>query len=196
MNAIAKSAAALGIVAAFAIEPASADMRGLRPSTQPDRIAASITFNFARFAQWKSDSATPGPLVLCVFDTNASDAWAPFDGEDVGGRNLKVRLFADADAPAPDCRMAFLSDAARSFHSTKALADAGVLTISDASNFARRGGAIELAIKDDRFQFEINDEALKDAGVRISSKLLRVGMKVTVSKKDVERQSAERQAVR
>lgn len=154
-------------------------MTGLRASTQEDRILASVTFNFARFVQWKAAAGSSAPLVLCVFDADASDAWAPFDGAKVGGRALAVKVRGDAE-PALGCNIAYLSEAARSSHSPRLLADAGILTISNTENFARRGGAIELAIKGDKFQFEVNDDALREAGVRISSKLMRVGMKVSV----------------
>jgi hypothetical protein len=181
MNALARSGAALGVFAASVAAPAAAEMRGLRQSTQADRIVASITFNFARFAQWKGDNGgAAGPLTLCVLDSGASDAWATFEGEDVGGRPLAVKVFSDAEAAGEGCDIAYLSDAARTHNSPRSLAKAGVLTISDSANFARRGGAIELLVRGSKFQFEINDQALKEAGVRISSKLLRVGMKVSV----------------
>lgn len=147
-----------------------------------ERITASITFNLARFAQWPEDIGGDGSVTLCVFDSSASDAWTSFDGEDIGGRTLRVRLYADEARPAPGCDMAFQSAEARKFTSPKMLSDAGAVTISASPNFLTRGGAIQLFVDDGSFHFDVNDAALKKAGVKISSKLLRVGMKVKVAK--------------
>ena len=57
----------------------------------------------------------------------------------------------------------------------------GVATISSNRNFLKKGGAIQLFVNKKNASFEINPRALKRADVRISSKLMRVGMKVNVS---------------
>jgi hypothetical protein len=161
-----------------AISPAAAE---LRSASREEHIAASVTFNFARFAQWQGgESATASaPLVLCVFDPNASDAWSRLDGQTIGARRLALKIVGQPSAENGGCHIAFISDALDEV-SPKDFAEKGVLTISDSENFLRRGGAIQLVIGKSDFKFDINDAALKRAGVKLSSKLMRVGMKVSV----------------
>jgi hypothetical protein len=169
---------------AFLGAPAPAMAQTERPAPVADkfeRITASITFNHARFAQWPEDVGGDGSVTLCVFDSTASDVWTGFDGEDIGGRTLRVRLYSNEARPAPGCDMAFQSAEARRFTSPKTLSDSGAVTISASPNFLSRGGAIQLFVDDGSFHFDVNDAALKKAGVKISSKLLRVGMKVKVA---------------
>jgi hypothetical protein len=45
----------------------------------------------------------------------------------------------------------------------------------------KKGGAIQLLISDKGATFDINERSLNRAGARISSKLMRVGMRVSLS---------------
>ena len=52
----------------------------------------------------------------------------------------------------------------------------GVVTISDAKDFAKRGGIIELYRTGSKVRFEIRNDAARKVGVEISSKLLRLAV--------------------
>ena len=54
-----------------------------------------------------------------------------------------------------------------------------MLTVSDMERFAHRGGIITLLTIQDRIRFEINVEAARRSGVKISSKLLKLANIVT-----------------
>lgn len=60
------------------------------------------------------------------------------------------------------------------------LRDWNVLTVSDIGDFAQRGGIIGLTKKEDKIHFEINLDASKMAGLRISSRLLKLARIVNV----------------
>ena len=47
-----------------------------------------------------------------------------------------------------------------------------VLTVSDADDFTKQGGIIQLRLVDRKIRFEINVDAAERAGLNISSKLL------------------------
>jgi hypothetical protein len=49
-----------------------------------------------------------------------------------------------------------------------------ILTVGDAEDFALRGGMIQLVTEKNKIRMRINLEAVKAAGLTISSKLLRV----------------------
>jgi hypothetical protein len=58
------------------------------------------------------------------------------------------------------------------------LNSAPVLTIGDTDGYAQRGIMINMYLEDKRVRFEINAEAARTAGLRISAKLLKLAGKV------------------
>jgi hypothetical protein len=54
----------------------------------------------------------------------------------------------------------------------EAVIGTSVLTVSETDHFTEAGGMINFVIKNDEIRFQINDEAAKKAGLKISSKLL------------------------
>lgn len=58
------------------------------------------------------------------------------------------------------------------------LAGAGVLTVSDMPKFTERGGMIQFVTAANRVRFEINLQSARQAGLMMSSELLRVASAV------------------
>jgi len=54
------------------------------------------------------------------------------------------------------------------------LGNAPVLTVGETEGFAREGGMIRFYEEDNRLRFEINPNAAQKAGLRISSRLLKL----------------------
>jgi len=52
--------------------------------------------------------------------------------------------------------------------------DSSVLTVSEMEQFARNRGMIQFIMQENRARFEINADAAKRAGLKISSKLLKL----------------------
>lgn len=140
-------------------------------------VKAAYLYNFTRFIEWP-ESAFPGnasPLVIGVVGEN------PFGSvlEDLvrdkaaNGHPLTVRRCRTAD-DMKSCHLLFVAgaddrDMVRILDLTR---QAPVVTVGEAVPFARRGGAINFVLKDDRVGLEINRQAAQLAGVRISSRLL------------------------
>jgi hypothetical protein len=53
-----------------------------------------------------------------------------------------------------------------------------VLTVSDSSDFIAQGGAIQFTLSGNRVRFEVNVDAAQDAGLGLSSELLKVASSV------------------
>ncbi|HVH09481.1 MAG TPA: YfiR family protein, partial [Gemmatimonadales bacterium] len=60
-----------------------------------------------------------------------------------------------------------------------ALKNRPILTVSDAANFAQRGGIIRFVTAKSRVRLEINPDAAQGAHLTLSSKLLRLADLVT-----------------
>ncbi len=152
------------------------------PSAQSSReymIKAAFLYNFAKFTTWPieafSDPQTP--LRLCIIGEDPfGTAMESIEGKSIKNRPLAVIRIAQV-ADAERCHTLFVSSSER--ERLRAILDdlreRPILTISDIPNFARAGGTINLKTVEGRIRFDINVDAANAAGLRLSSKLLRLG---------------------
>jgi hypothetical protein len=140
-------------------------------------LKAAFLFNFAQFVVWPPDSSDSGtPFVIGVIgeDPFGGSLDAMVEGETVHGRPIATRRGIDID-DARACQVLFVSRAqsARLDAIFSALKGASVLTVSDAEDFAARGGIIGFSTQDKKLRLQINAAAAEMARLSISSKLLR-----------------------
>jgi hypothetical protein len=144
------------------------------------KVKATWIFNFAQFADWPAtafaDASTP--IAIGVL---GDDAFGPFldqlvQGETVKSRPLVVKR-ARTVADLKTCHILFVSKSEQQ-RLAGILADlrgAGALTVGEVEGFTQRGGMINFFLKGDKLRFEINLNAARDNGIRLSSKLLSLG---------------------
>jgi hypothetical protein len=142
------------------------------------QVKAVFLFNFAQFVEWPPAVFTEesAPLAICVL---GDDPFGPYldaivRGEQVNSRRLTVQRFHSAEE-AKSCQVLFVSRS-QERNLDKALAWArgmDALTVSDADDFAGRGGMIELKTEKGKIRIRINTSATKASSLVISSKLLR-----------------------
>jgi len=86
---------------------------------------------------------------------------------------LRVRPAADGSLRA--CHIAYVGpDHPGLREVVKAAEQFTVLTVSDADRFARKGGMIGLVNEGGKIRFEINLKAAEQAGIKLSSQLLKL----------------------
>ena len=148
------------------------------------RVKAVFLFNFAQFVEWP-ESAFRGPKDSLVVGILGDD---PFDdfldevvkGESVRNRPIEVKRFKRLE-DIKECHVLFISagEAARLDGSVGALKDRKILTVGESQDFLAQGGMIRFVEENGKVRFKINLEAVQDADLTVSSKLLRVAQ-VTV----------------
>jgi hypothetical protein len=77
---------------------------------------------------------------------------------------------------ARGAQIVFVSSAERSNMAAilKALDRPGILTVGDTEGFAMRGGAINFTVQARKVRFEINPAVTEQAGLKVSSQLLKL----------------------
>ena len=142
------------------------------------QVEAVFLFNFSQFVDWPAQ-AFPQPDSPIVIGVLGSD---PFDGtlddvvrgEMVKGRPLVVRRFQHVEQ-LTDCHILFISRSERPRLEpiVQSLKGRSVLTVSDLDEFASQGGVIGFVLVDNKIRLRVNLQAAKEAGLTLSSKLLR-----------------------
>lgn len=164
--------------------PAAAQSQNQTASINPAvsfeyRLKAAFLYNFTKFAEWpaQSFSAAGAPLQLCIAGDN------PFRGalvtttagKRVHSRPLKISLVTGIKN-IDSCHVLFVGPMTKREMARLILATRKrpILTISESAEFARAGGIIHLKTVNKKVRFVINLDAAKRAGVKFSSKLLRL----------------------
>jgi hypothetical protein len=165
---------ALGLLAVFGMGAAA---QASAPSREY-QVKAVFLFNFAQFVDWPPAVFTEenAPLAICVLGNDPFGSYLDdiVRGEQVNSRRLTVQRFRTPDE-IKGCQVLFVSRS-ESKHLEKTLASAremDALTVSDAEDFASRGGMIQLTMEYGKIRLKINVDAAKASSLTISSKLLR-----------------------
>ena len=136
------------------------------------RVKAAYLFNFARFVDWPAD-AQNGPLTICVagravFGDVLEET---LRGEMVNGRAVTTRVLLE---PQPGCHILFVPRGAAATAYIRAAQGRPVLTVGETPDFIALGGIANFILEGNNVRFEINAGAADRAGLRISSRLLRL----------------------
>jgi YfiR/HmsC-like len=145
------------------------------------RLKARLALTLARFTQWSPTFATPADaLTICVRHRSEplAEAFAELGGQAAAGRPVKVTL--NPEKLPGSCHVLFIheSSARASAAALATIADAPILTVSDAEGFAARGGMVELVNVNDAIKLDVNLKALRAAQLGLSSQVLKLARQV------------------
>jgi YfiR/HmsC-like len=143
------------------------------------KVKAAFIYNFAQFVDWPTSAfeSADAPFVVAVVGKD------PFNGlleevvagKRVGGRTVVVQHF-DSSAGIGQCQILFVPMTEEGSLGTiiQKMQNKPVLTIGEVDDFTEEGGCFRFFTEDNKMRFEINQDAAEQAGLRISSKLLRL----------------------
>lgn len=150
---------------------------GAQPPTLSEyEIKAAFLYNFAKFVEWpaKYFSNASKAFRLCIADANLiDDAFATIRGAAVKGRELEIKEYRGIE-DLESCHILFVTRS-RDKDLAGIIAAAthnNVLTVGETKGFTQQGGIINFILVEKKVRFEINIDAAKRSGLKISSKLL------------------------
>jgi hypothetical protein len=159
------------------------NLRAQQPKASEFEVKAAYLYNFGRFVQWSpaAASAKGSSFPICVFGQDPFGAILDtiLSGESIDGKAVVAKRVSKAQ-DALDCRVLYIS-ASEDSHLKEILAGldkAGVLTVSDIPQFSQRGGMIQFVVVANKIRFEVNLTSAQDAGLTLSSDLLKVAVAV------------------
>jgi YfiR/HmsC-like len=145
-------------------------------------VKAAFLYNFTKFVDWPPSAFHDdrSSLRLCVLGED------PFGGslqtivkEEVAGRKITVLRSGWISDPS-GCQILFVSrsEEKRLTQILATVRGAPVLTVGDVEGFLEKGGIINFTLQGSKIRFEINQESADRAGIKISSKLLRLATRI------------------
>jgi YfiR/HmsC-like len=145
-------------------------------------VKAAYLYNFGKFVEWPAKvTAASDFFSICVLgeDPFGSTFDATIAGESINGKKVVVKRITKPQ-DAVSCRILFISSSeeGRLQEILAALDKLSVLTVSDLSQFTRRGGMIRFVMEANRVRFEVNLTTAEHAGLTLSSQLLKVAISV------------------
>ena len=161
-----------------ATNPALAAHKTINKDQLPS-LHAALVVKIAMFVEWPDYAPLleNGNVKLVVAgNEEIFQAFKKLPDKNVNGLELELDLH-QAGAELLPCRIMFISH--HRFHEIlPSIMDPefsrGVLTVGDSPDFNAKGGIIQLDLVNGRPRFTVNLEAAEDAGIKLSSKLLKV----------------------
>jgi YfiR/HmsC-like len=152
-----------------------------RSSPSEYEVKAAYLYDFGKFVAWPAKAASGDEFSICVLGEDPFGATfdATIAGEAINGKKVVVNRIAKP-LEAMSCRILFISASQESQlkEILATLDNKSVLTVSDISQFTRRGGMIQFVIDANRVRFEVNVTTAERAGLTLSSQLLKVAINV------------------
>ena len=146
-----------------------------------DRIKAALVFKLVKFVDWPA-AAMSGrePIQICALgDSRVGEALAAVDGKPARDRLAQFRKITGlAMNEIKGCHVLYLPAQARELANGLPghLRGRNVLTVSDAADFARRGGMIGLVQNENKLSFEINLRSAREGGLEPGAPLLELAV--------------------
>ena len=145
------------------------------------QVKAAFLLNFTKFIEWPAAAfASPdAPISICILGDD------PFGnmldqivaGEVVNGRRVTVQRIKRTPPPQ-SCQLLFMLKSEKDILKNLPGLGPGVLAVGEGDGFIHSGGMIAFAIENRRVRFDVNQTAAKNAGLKLSSKLLSVARTV------------------
>jgi len=155
------------------------------PSPAPTEyeVKAGFLYNFTQFVEWPAEPAPApdAPFLIAVLGRDPFGATLDraVAGKTVSGRRIAIRRVSRADEVAGS-EIVFICASERPSLPAllKALPPSGLLTVGETDGFAAQGGMINFVRQGRQVRFEINPAAAEQAGLKVSSQLLKLAILV------------------
>lgn len=145
-------------------------------------VKSAYLYSFLQFTTWPPGTFEPGdPIYLCVLGHDPMGDLLPqvLGDRRVEGREIRI-VPVSRLVEVNRCHAAFIAQrnsiSAREWLAR--LRSRPVLTIGEGTGFTEEGGMVALVVVGETVRFEVNRSALRRAGVDLSSRVLRLALRV------------------
>ena len=148
------------------------------------QVKAACLFNFFKFVQFP-DAPAKGklpPMTICIFgkDPFGTMIDTMLESRQTEGRSIQVHRHesaGDIHRAKSQAQLIYLSPSLSEADVAlilEAVKTSPCLTVGETLTFCEQGGIINLRVKDNHVRFDVNPRAAEQAGLKISSHLLKL----------------------
>lgn len=142
------------------------------------KIKTAYIYNFTKFIDWPADEGKPAsePFRICVIGSDPiRTTLGELTNREAKGRPIRVVRIKDLSALS-SCHLLYISrsEEPQLAQILQRLQGMQVVTVSDILQFTQRGGMISFVTDKDRVRVQINQRTAREAGVKLSAKLLEI----------------------
>lgn len=143
------------------------------------RFKAVYLFNFLQFIEWPpntfSDPAAPLVIGIIGLDPFGDLLDQTVRGELINGHPIVVHRFTRPE-DVRGCHLLFIprSERARITSILSKIDTNTIVTVSEVNGFAEQGGDINFYVEDGKLRFEVNEQAIRNSSIKMSSRLLKL----------------------
>ncbi|MBB1450718.1 YfiR family protein [Pseudoalteromonas sp. SG43-1] len=139
-------------------------------------LKAGFLYNFARFGHWDYHLGSLNEFIICSPDKYFIDAANnALKNRTIKNLPLYNKLITLDEVTTSACNMLFItSDTFIEWQNITPLELKNVMLIGETDTFIENGGHIRFFLSSGKIRFEIAPKQLKDAGITMSSKVLRL----------------------
>jgi hypothetical protein len=137
------------------------------------QVKSAFVYRLIRYIEWKSSTATPITIGV-IGDGSITPYLQKIEGKLINGQQIKVKIASNIE-DLKSVQVLFITrmKKKRVIEILNNLKGANILTISDMDGFCNLGGNIGLITTDGKVRLQINLKTSREAGFKISSKILR-----------------------
>ena len=139
-------------------------------------LKAAFTLNFARLTRWPETNKEN--LSMCIMGNNTmQNAFRIVQDQFINDKLSQLKVI-NRDREIKDCQVLFITDMShnrlRKIYSSAR--NHAILTISETKDISRSGAIINFIKEGDKIRFQVNVNYAQQAGLKISSRLLKLAI--------------------
>lgn len=140
------------------------------------KIQSGLVYHFLKNTNWPGSPLKPEdlPLYVCLYGSDPFEGYLnPIAGKTAQMRTIRLRKYIEMRDLA-DCHAVIIgtSETKELREILRTLQHLPVLTMSNIASFNKLGGMIEFGSKNDNIAVYVNNEAVRQAGLNISDRML------------------------
>jgi len=166
----------LSVAASWAQHPVTAQGQ---PSEY--QVKAAFLYHFAKFVEWPVSRLEKPGFVVCLIgeDPFGADLEKILGNKMINDQAILIERIAKPEAIA-GCHLLFVSrsEFGRLGEVVTVSRRNHVLTVGETAAFTEGGGIVAFVLEENKVRFAVNQRSSLKSGLKISSKLLRLGLKV------------------
>lgn len=147
---------------------------------QQEQVQSAFIYHFTKYMEWPA-SKQSGDFVIAVVgnDPITSHLNSLAATKRVGVQTIVIKNFSSVSA-VENCHMIFLSsgESSQITTATNKAKQNSALLITEKSGYGKKGAGINFVIVGGKPKFEINEASIKASGIKVSTKLVHLGIKV------------------